>query len=111
MAVRQHAIYRRLDNPPGDAARGSCYLTGQSGACVDTGADIYNEGTLVISVSAVREMAEVAGFNVVDGVELEVRNAELERENKDLILKVNELQGELDALDKAVARNRKRSHA
>ena len=39
MATRKHAIYRRLDTPPGDAARQSCYLTGSGGACVDTGAD------------------------------------------------------------------------
>ena len=108
-AIRNHAIYRRLNNPPGDAARQSCYLTGVAGPCIDTGADIYMEGPLVISVAAVREMAEVAGFNVVDGEKLEQENAHLVHENAQLIIRVNELNEELDAVARVSARKVRRA--
>ena len=108
-AIRNHAIYRRLNNPPGDAARQSCYLTGVAGPCIDTGADIYMEGTLVISVAAVREMAEVAGFNVVDGEKLEQENAHLVHEVEQLKEKLAELNEELDAVARVSARKVRRA--
>ena len=107
-AIRNHAIYRRLDNPPGDAARQSCYLTGVAGPCIDTGADIYMEGTLVISVAAVRELAEVAGFSVVDGEKLEQENAHLVHENAELIKRVNELVEDNEAAARVTARKSRR---
>lgn len=102
-AIRNHAIYRRLANPPGDAARQSCYLTGVSGPCVDTGADIYMEGTLVISVAAVRELAEVAGFDVIDGQRIEEENAHLVHENAQLLIDKEELVKQVEELTLAAA--------
>ena len=111
MAIRKHALYRLLDNPPGDAARGSCYLTGASGPVVDTGALIYNEGTLVLSVGVIREMAEVAGFNVVDGVSLEVENAEQARLIEKLEAEKAELIDENGTLLKELGNQARKSRA
>ena len=105
--MRNHAIYRLLPNPPADAARGSCYLSGSGGPCVDTGALVYMEGTLVLSVGVIREMAEVAGFNVVDGVELEQANAELEHTVAGLREQVALLEEELDIAARLTARRQK----
>jgi hypothetical protein len=107
MPIRDHALYRLLPQPPGDAAQGACYLTGSGGECVDTGVNIWNEGTLVISKGAVRELAEVAGYDVVDGLELETRNAELVKENAELAQRINDLEDELDIAARLQARKQK----
>lgn len=105
MALREHAIYRRLETPAGDAAQGGCYLTRDTGPCVDTGALIYGEGTLTISLTALRELAEVAGWSVnEEAAELEKRNAELERENEQLKAEIEDMRGTIDAVGVAVAR-------
>jgi hypothetical protein len=107
MATRNHALYKRLPQPPADAAQGACYLSGSGGDCVDTGVNIWNEGTLVLSTASIRELAEVAGFNVVDGVELEVRNAELEHEVEQLKARVIELDEELEVAARLQARKQR----
>lgn len=75
MALREHALYRLLPQPQNDAARGGCYLTGSQGPCVDTGVVIDYEGTLTLSLGALVELCEVAGFSF---------NAEARRLEQDL---------------------------
>lgn len=106
-AIRNHAIYRRMPQPPGDAAKGACYLSGSAAECVDTGANIFGEGTLVLSVNTIRELAEVAGFTVVNGEKLEIRNAELEHEVEQLKAQVAELEEELDVAARLSARRQR----
>lgn len=104
MATREHALYRRLATCPNDAAKGGCYLTGDRGACVDTGILVDFEGTLVISIPALQELCEVAGFSF---------NAEAEKLERDLALcqhalkqaedEREDLRSQLDAVALAVA--------
>lgn len=108
MAVRKHAIYKHLPNPPQDAANASCYITGNGGSGVDTGALIYQEGTLFISDGALRELCEVAGFSFnAEALKLEEEHAFLTRENEELRTKLAELEADLDAVSRAMARTRK----
>lgn len=105
MALTSHALFRRLDEPAPDAAKAGCYIYGDRGPCVDTGVDVYMEGTLTLSVGAIKEMAEIAGFRVnEEGRDLEVRNAELERQVGDLQAEIAELLAELQAVGSVVRR-------
>ena len=89
MAIRQHALFRRVDTPPPDVAKGGCYYSFDTGPGVDTGILIDFEGTLFLSLNTIKELAEVAGFSVNaegEAQEQEVewlkrRVAELEEEN------------------------------
>lgn len=105
MATRKHGLYRRLDHPAQDAAKAACYLTGSSGPCVDTGVLIEFEGTLTISLSALKELAEVAGFSVNE--EGEQQEAEIEWLHKtvtDLEAKITDLEEQLEAVGQAITR-------
>lgn len=104
MATRKHALYRLLDRPAPDAAHGACYLTGNSGPCIDTGVNIDFEGTLTLSLTALRELCEVAGFSFdAEGVKLEADNAELVRANALLQTEVDAQREELDAVGRLLA--------
>jgi hypothetical protein len=93
--------------PPPDAAMGGCLVYGTQGPCVDTGVLIDFVGTVVLSLQAVQELAEVAGFSVnAEGVELEERNAFLEHENERLRTELKELNDQLDAVAVTFARAR-----
>lgn len=105
MTIRTHAVYRLLDTPAPDAAREGCYLTGVSGPCVDTGALIYQEGTLTISVSAIRELAEVAGMSVnEEGLATEAENAHLHARIATLEIQLAEEREHLDVVGLLLAR-------
>lgn len=105
MAVREHGLFRRLDHPAQDAALGGCYIYHDAGPCVDTGVLIEFEGTLTLSVNAIRELAEVAGFSVdAEALENERRIAELEHENAQLKARIKEQDDELDATASMVAK-------
>lgn len=105
MAIREHGLYRRYDTPPPDAAKGACYLTYSSGPGVDTGVLIDFEGDLCISTAALRELCEVAGFSFEeDGVQLEQRNAFLERELAQAQADLADANEQLTAVGVAVAR-------
>lgn len=105
MPIREHALFRRLDTPAGDAAKGSCYIYHTTGACVDTGVLIDFEGNLTIGLTALREMAEVAGFSFEEeGVALEQRNAFLERELAEAKEQLAEANSQLEAVGVAIAR-------
>lgn len=81
MAITEHPLFRLLDTPAQDAAMAGCYIYHDTGPCIDTGVNIYMEGNLTIGLQALREMCEVAGFRFnAEGIELEKRVAELERE-------------------------------
>lgn len=85
MALREHGLYRLLSEPADDAAKAGCYLTGDRGPCIDTGILVEYEGNLTISLGALREMCEVAGFSFnEEAADLEHRVAELERTNAEL---------------------------
>jgi hypothetical protein len=76
MAIREHGIFRLLERPAPDAALGGCYIYHSSGPCVDTGVLIDFEGTLTLSLVAIKELAEVAGMSVnEEGLQLEYENA------------------------------------
>jgi hypothetical protein len=96
-----------VDRPPADVAKGGCYLNGSATAGVDTGVNIDFEGTLFLSNSAIKELAEVAGFSVnEEGIELERRNAELEHEIEELKALVTAQDEELQAVAIVFARGR-----
>jgi hypothetical protein len=63
MATREHGLFRLLDHPAPDAAKGGCYVTYGTGPCVDTGVLIEFEGTLTLSTGTIKELAEVAGLH------------------------------------------------
>ena len=108
MATRTHGLYRRLDHPAADAAHGACYLSGDAGPCVDTGVSIYMEGSLTLSVNAIRELAEVAGFSVdAEAVEHEHQLAEQEHLIAQLREQNADLLEQVEAVGLAVARARK----
>lgn len=110
MPIREHGLYRKLPHPAGDAANGSCYLTGNAGECVDTGIIIHGEGTLTISVNAVRELAEVAGFSVnEDALAIETEIAHLRVENAAQRASILDLNEQLDAVSLMVARSAERT--
>jgi hypothetical protein len=105
MATRKHAIYVHLDRPPRDAAGQACYLTGNGSSGVDTGAHIFNEGTLFISDTALRELCEVAGFSfTTEGAALEVENAHLTHEVERLTAERDAAVADLDAFSVVFAR-------
>jgi hypothetical protein len=104
MATRKHALYRLLERPNPDAAQGGCYLTGDQGACVDTGVNIYMEGTLTLSINALRELCEVAGFSFnAEASKLETELAHAQEANRLLIEEKADLLGQLNAVALAVA--------
>lgn len=105
MATRTHALYRLIDRPQEDAAHGGCYLTGSQGQCIDTGVLIDQEGTLTISVAALQELCEVAGFSFnAEGIRLEEEVARLGAQIVDLSTERDDLRDQLDAVGIAVAR-------
>lgn len=105
MAVREHALFRRLDTPAEDAAKGGCYIWGGTGPCIDTGVLVEFEGNLTIGLGALREMAEVAGWSVCEeGEQLEREHAALTAENARLASEVADLTDQLTAVGVAVAR-------
>lgn len=104
MATRKHALYRLLPTPAPDAAHGACYLTGNAGPCIDTGINIDFEGTLTISLSALKELCEVAGFSFdAEAAKLEDHNSFLLHENASLAETVREQREELDAVGRLLA--------
>lgn len=105
MAVRDHGLFRKLDSPPPDAAMGGCYVTHDTGPCVDTGVLIEFEGTLCLSVNTIKELAEVAGMSVnEEGIQLEIDNATLQQACENLRAQVADLESQLEAVGLAVAR-------
>jgi hypothetical protein len=109
MATREHGLYRRYETPPADAAKGGCYLTHDSGAGVDTGVLIDFEGDLCLSLVAIKELAEVAGFSVnAEAEQLERDNAWLVVENQRIQQERDELEGLLDGLTSTIARGTKK---
>lgn len=104
MATRDHGLFRKLDHPAPDAAKGGCYVTYGTGPCVDTGCLIDFEGTLTLSLGTIKELAEVAGFSVnEEGEELEKDNAFLKQRLAEKENEVAELSNQLDAVGLAVA--------
>lgn len=104
MAIRSHALYRRYDTPPGDAAKGACYLTGSAEAGVDTGILVEFEGDLCISLNALRELCEVAGWSFNQEAEqLEADNTFLTAANISLHEQLAEALGHLEAVGLAMA--------
>jgi hypothetical protein len=104
MAVRKHSLFRRLDHPAPDAAKGGCYVSYGNGPCVDTGVLIDFEGTLTLSINTIKELAEVAGFSVnEEGEALEVENAEQAHRITELEAQLQEANDQLDAVGLAVA--------
>lgn len=105
MAIRDNGLFRKLERPAGDAAKGACYITGDAGPCVDTGVDIWTEGTLTLSLNAIRELAEVAGFSVnEEGEQLESDNAFLAHRIVELENQLEEANGQLEAIGITIAR-------
>lgn len=105
MAVREHGLFRKLDTPAPDAALGGCYITHDTGPCVDTGVLVEFEGTLTLSLNVIRELAEVAGFSVdAEALENERVISEQQRQIEVLTVDRNELRDQLDAVGVAVAR-------
>lgn len=103
MTIRDDGYMRHLTEPAPDAARAACYLTGSRGPCIDTGILVDFEGTLTISDAAIKQMAEVAGFSVnEDGLELEIRNAELEHNLASMTEERDQLLDDLTAIANAL---------
>ena len=109
MATRTHGLFRLLPTPAGDSAQGGCYIYHTTGPCIDTGVLIEFEGNLTLSLVALREMCEVAGFSFEEeGVKLEQRVAFLERELEQAKAELAEANEQLNAVGIAVARAAKR---
>lgn len=105
MATRSHALYRLLTQPQNDAAQGGCYLTGSQGPCVDTGVLISHEGTLTISLGALVELCEVAGFSFnAEARRLEDDLSAAQHMVEALVAEKEDLESQLDAVSLAVAR-------
>lgn len=105
MATRQHALFRLVDRPSPDVAHEACYVYGTAGAGVDTGVIIEFEGTLFLSLAAVKEMAEVAGFSVnEEGQALEVENANLQHQLAEAIAERDDANEQLRVLGGVLAR-------
>lgn len=103
MALTEHPLFRRVDHPGPDVAKGGCYFSYDCGPGVDTGILIEFEGTLFFSMNTIREMAEVAGFRLnEEGEELEKRNAELSRLNGGLVAERVELLAQLDDANRII---------
>ena len=104
MAVREHALFRRVDHPSADVAKGGCYYSYDTGPGVDTGILIDFEGTLFFSLNTIKELAEVAGFSI-DGEALEHERqlAEQSRLIEQLEGEKSDLLKQLDAVGLAVA--------
>ena len=93
-ALREHGLFRKVDHPSPDVAMGACYVYHTSGPGVDTGVLIEFEGTLFLGNTAIRELAECAGMNVLeDAVALEQEVAITQQENTTLLARVAELEG------------------
>lgn len=104
-AVRSHGLFRLVQTPAPDSAKGSCYIYHTTGPAIDTGVLIDFEGNLTIGLTALREMAEVAGFSFEEeGVALEQRNAFLERELAEAKEQLAEANSQLEAVGVAIAR-------
>jgi hypothetical protein len=104
MAIREHALFRRLDTPAKDSAQGGCYITHETGPCVDTGVLVEFEGTLTLSLGAIKELAEVAGFSVNEEAEQIERDiANLEEENARLREQLAEAKDALKSVGVAIA--------
>ena len=103
MAIREHGLFRALDHPAPDAAQGGCYISHDTGPCVDTGVLVYGEGTLTLSSTTIRELAEVAGFTVIDGLVLEADLAHAQYHVERLTIERDDLRAQLDAVGLAVA--------
>jgi hypothetical protein len=90
MGLTSHGLFRRYDTPPADAAKGGCYVYYDAGPGVDTGILIDFEGDLCLSLVAIRELAEVAGYRLNEEAE------KLERDNAWLVLENIKLTDERD---------------
>jgi hypothetical protein len=104
MAVREHGLFRLVDHPSPDVAKGGCYYSYDTGPGVDTGILIDFEGTLFFSLNTIKEMAEVAGFSVNEEAaqlehDLAFLAAEVERQNVVIV----DLSAQLEAVGLAVA--------
>lgn len=105
MATRTHALFRLVDRPSPDVAHEACYVYGTATAGIDTGVIIEFEGTLFLSLAAVREMAEVAGFSVnEEGMQLEIDNAHLTVERDELKARIAELEADAEVVGSLLAR-------
>lgn len=105
MAIREHGLYRRCARPAADVAKGGCYITGDAGVGVDTGAYIDMEGTLYLSLNTIKELAEVAGFSVnEEGQQLEIDNTFLTEQVASLGRELADANEQLEAVGLAVAR-------
>lgn len=103
MATREHGLFRYLDHPAGDAAKGGCYVSYGTGPCVDTGVLIEFEGTLTLSVNTIRELAEVAGFSVdAEALQHEKDIAHLTAENTRLTAELAEANDIIQAAGRAM---------
>lgn len=107
MAVRKHGLFRHVERPAADVAKGGCYITGSAASGVDTGVNIDFEGTLFLSDSTIKELAEVAGYSVnEEGMQLEIDNAWLVNENERLQAEVADLETQLTLIGVAISRGR-----
>lgn len=104
MAIREHALFRLLDNPAVDAAQGGCYISHVTGPCVDTGVLIEFEGMLTLSLNTIKELAEVAGFSVnEEGFKQEYENAWLKHRIEELEAEAEGLRDSLAGVGAAIA--------
>ena len=109
MATRTHGLFRKLDHPAADAALGGCYIFHSAGPCVDTGVLIDYEGTLTLSLEAIKELAEVAGFSVnEEALQLERDIAFLQEENRKLKAESEGYREIIEGFNKIVAKGSKR---
>jgi hypothetical protein len=112
MAQRTHGLFRAVEHPNNDVARGGCFVYGSAGPGVDTGVLIDFEGTLFLGNTAIRELAEVAGYSVnVEGAQLEVENAHLQHTIDELTAERDQLSADLDAVGVLLARGSSQAKA
>jgi hypothetical protein len=104
MAKRSNGLFTKLDAPLAGTAMGSCYVYHTAGPGVDLGVQIFMEGSLFLSNTAIREAAEVAGMVVnEEGIQLEADLAHALRKIEKLEAENADLREQLDAVGTAVA--------
>lgn len=109
MAIRSNGLFTKCDHPLPGTAMGSCYVYGTSGPGVDLGVQIEFEGSLFLSNAAIKEAAEIAGFNVLeDAVELEQENAHLTRQLAEARTQLDAANEQLDAVSVLLSRAQQR---
>lgn len=110
MATRKSQLYTLTPTPLPNTYTDGCLATGSRGPGIDINVPIEYVGNIRLSLGAVQEIAEVAGFSVnAEGAKLEEDNAYLEAANQALTKRVAELEEQLSTVGAVILQAQARS--